>query len=201
MSLRRFALPVLIWSIAISSAAAAATTDSSISSIPNFHQVDPRVFRGGQPLDSAWPDLAKLGVKTVIDLRQVSEHSTTAEAQAVKAAGMHYVNFPWDGFQTPRGEQIARVLQAMNGDGAVFVHCKQGRDRTGTAIAAYRISRDGWTNQKALSEAKTYGMHWFERGMMRFITDYRASESTPIQLASTGTSTPVDTLQSQSVTP
>ena len=112
MSLRRFALPVLIWSIAISSAAAAATTDSSISSIPNFHQVDPRVFRGGQPLDSAWPDLAKLGVKTVIDLRQVSEHSTTAEAQAVKAAGMHYVNSPWDGFQTPRGEQIARVLQA-----------------------------------------------------------------------------------------
>src|SRR6266513_612355 len=53
MSLRRFALPVLIWSIAISSVAAGATTDSIISSIPNFHQVDTRVFRGGQPLDGA----------------------------------------------------------------------------------------------------------------------------------------------------
>src|SRR5262249_17318242 len=75
--------------------------------IPNFHQVNEHVYRGGQPGSEAWQNLAKMGVKTVIDLRREDEHSTAAEAQAVAAAGMNYVNVPMKGVVAPTHEQIA----------------------------------------------------------------------------------------------
>src|SRR5262245_46594113 len=62
--------------------------DLTVSGIPNFHQVNEHVFRGGQPESRAWAGLAAIGVNTVIDLRQLSEHSTTREKQEVEAAGM-----------------------------------------------------------------------------------------------------------------
>lgn len=142
--------------------------------IPNFHQVTERLYRGGQPADGAWKDLSKLGVMTVVDLRRPGEHSTSAESIAVVAAGMRYVNFPIDGFETPTSTQIASVLPLLDGPESVFVHCKKGRDRTGTVIAAYRISRQRWENQKALSEAENRGLAWWNRGMRRFLAGYRA---------------------------
>ena len=52
----------------------------------------------------------------------------------------------------------------------VFIHCRRGSDRTGTVLACYRISHDHWQNQKALEEAKTYGLSFFERAMRSFIS-------------------------------
>jgi len=63
--------------------------------VPKFHQVNERIYRGAQPRGEGWDSLAKLGVKTVIDLRPESEHSCKAEKLAVEAAGMHYVNVPF----------------------------------------------------------------------------------------------------------
>ena len=143
--------------------------------IPNFRQVNDRVFRGAQPSDEAWPGLAKLGVKTVVDLRRSSEHSLAAESLAVTAAGMRYVSFPMNGFDTPQADQIAKVVEILSSDAPVFVHCKLGKDRTGTVIAAYRIVHEGWDNDKALSEALSCGMHWYSGGMKRFISDYQAT--------------------------
>lgn len=145
----------------------------SIAGIPNFHQVTERIYRGGQPETAAWTQLASLGVKTVVDLRRAVEHSVSGESLAVVAAGMRYVNFPMDGFATPNAEQLGVPLRVLDADDKVFVHCKLGCDRTGTVIAAYRISRQGWENQKALAEARSLGLHWYENGMKRFISGYR----------------------------
>ena len=85
-----------------------------VPGIPNFHQVNDHVFRGGQPAAEAWPGLAKLGVKTVIDLRREDEHSTAAEAKDVAAAGMKYVNLPMKGVVAPASSQIEQVLALLN---------------------------------------------------------------------------------------
>lgn len=168
----------------------AQAADLAVPGIPNFQHVNAHVLRGGQPADVAWQKLANMGVKTVIDLRRESEHSTAAEARAVEAAGMRYVNVPMSGFKTPRAEQVAKVLDLMDGGDIVFVHCKHGKDRTGTVVAAYRISRDRWANQKALDEAESYGLHWYERGMKRFIRDYLVADRTPVKVTgSRGTAT------------
>ena len=39
----------------------------------------------------------------------------------------------------------------------VFVHCQIGRDRTGCAIGAYRIAKQGWTAEQAIQEMERYG--------------------------------------------
>jgi uncharacterized protein (TIGR01244 family) len=141
--------------------------------IPNFHQVNEIVYRGGQPEPAAWPVLAKMGVKTVVDLRREDEHSTAEEAKAVTAAGMKYVNVPMKGVVSPTNEQIAKVLALLDSKEPVFVHCKRGADRTGTVIACYRISHDGWQKQQALQEAKSHGMGLVQVGLKRYIMAFQ----------------------------
>jgi len=143
--------------------------------IPNFHQVNETVFRGGQPPAESWQGLAKLGVKTVVDLRRTDEHSTEEEAKAVAAAGMKYVNVPMTGLTPPTEPEITRILGILEDDsaGAVFVHCQRGADRTGAVIAAYRIDHEHWDNARALSEAKSDGMGSFQFPRRSYIRDFQ----------------------------
>ena len=151
--------------------------DIETPDVPNFHRVNDRVYRGGQPAGKGWNSLAKLGVRTVVDLRRENEHSSEAERRAVEAAGMRYVNVPMNGIVAPRDEQIARILALFESSsaGPVFVHCRRGADRTGTVIACYRIVHDHWQNQKALKEAKAYRMSWVEFGMKHYIRNFQGT--------------------------
>src|SRR5689334_6306794 len=152
-------LPVLTLAV-FASYAFASNIDAP--GVPNFHQVNEHLYRGAQPTDEGWKSLAKLGVKTIVDLRRPDEHSTDAEERAVKAAGMRYVNIPMQGVVSPAEESITKALALMNAeaDGPVFVHCKRGADRTGTVIAVYRMAHDRWGNSQAMHEAKSLGMSW-----------------------------------------
>ena len=144
--------------------------------VPNFHQVSELIYRGAQPGAEGWKSLATLGVKTVIDLRRENEdgeHSVAAERKAVEAAGMRYVNVPLNGLAAPRDRDVERILELFASGDRVFVHCRRGKDRTGTAIACYRIAHDGWGNAKALNEAKSFGLHWVEVGMRRYIAAFQ----------------------------
>ncbi len=145
--------------------------DPEVRGVPNFHQVDGNIYRGAQPTGQGWTSLERLGVKTVIDLRREGEHSIKAEQRAVEAAGMRYVNVPMSAIVAPTDETVFKALALLqsSGHGPVFVHCRRGVDRTGAVIACYRIAHDGWPNQKALAEAETYGMHWFEIGLKRYV--------------------------------
>jgi len=140
-----------------------------VDSIPNFHQVNESLYRGGQPTAEGWNLLARKGVRVVIDLRRADEHSAEAEERAVKAAGMRYLNVPMKGVVAPADEDIAKILEVLGSGEPVFVHCRQGKDRTGTVIACYRITHDRWDRQRALNEAKELGMHRIEVGMKRYI--------------------------------
>lgn len=155
--------------------------------VPNFQQVNDAVYRGGQPAPDGFQYLAKLGVKTVIDLRDVGEHSQAEEETLVKEQGMRYVSIPMHGLSAPTNEQVLQALALMDDHlaGPVFVHCRRGADRTGTVIACYRIAHDHWQNLKALGEAKLYGMSFIERAMQHFVLQYapahviNASSSAP----------------------
>lgn len=140
--------------------------------VPNFHVVNEHLYRGAQPTSQGFKNLAKLGVKTVIDLRE--ESKTNPEEKLVVAAGMKYVNIRMRGLAAPTDEQIHQVFALLENSSAwpVFVHCKRGADRTGTVIACYRISHDHWATPKALTEAQMYGMSWVERAMRQYILNF-----------------------------
>src|SRR5262249_36500477 len=116
---------------------------------------------------------AKLGITTVIDLRRTDEHPTEAEAKAVTAAGMKYLNFPMRGVVSPSDEQVQKILALMDSKEKVFIHCKRGKDRTGAVIACYRISHDRWDTNKALSEAKSIGMSWTQVGLKSYVKSFQ----------------------------
>lgn len=58
--------------------------------------------------------------------------------------------------QPPRPAQWATMKQLMR-EGAVYVHCKWGADRTGAVLARYREEVDGWEARQAFAEARKYG--------------------------------------------
>ena len=63
-----------------------ALAGSSVQGINNFYQVDEHVYRGAQPTTEGFEYLAKIGVKTVLDLRENGERST-GEAAACHFPG------------------------------------------------------------------------------------------------------------------
>jgi tyrosine-protein phosphatase SIW14 len=141
--------------------------------LPNFHRVNEHLYRGGQPLPGGIQRITALKIKTVINLRGEDEKSRVEEEEA-KAAGVRYYSVPLPGFGRPSDEQVEEVLEIINDpqNWPVFVHCHHGEDRTGTIIAIYRISHDGWTSEQAKKEAKSFGMSRFQFGMKDYIGDY-----------------------------
>jgi protein tyrosine phosphatase (PTP) superfamily phosphohydrolase (DUF442 family) len=147
----------------------------SIPGISDFYRVNEHVYRGAQPSEEGFNYLAKIGVKTVLDLRE-NDSRTPGERRMVSAAGMEYVNIPMTGLTPPTETEISGILRLLEDEtgGPVFVHCKAGHDRTGAVIAAYRIDHDGWDNQRALKEAMANGMSYFQFPRQNYIKTFRA---------------------------
>jgi tyrosine-protein phosphatase SIW14 len=152
-----------------------AIAGSSANGIKNFYQVDEHVYRGAQPTGEGFQYLAKIGVRTVIDLREADERSK-GEESVVTAAGMKYVNVPMTGLTPPTDTEIAQILGILEGGGTgpVFVHCQKGADRTGVVIASYRIDHDHWDNARALKEARDRGMSMFQFPRQGYIRAFQA---------------------------
>lgn len=123
--------------------------------IPNFGQVSPTLYRGGQPSTEALKGLKKMGVDIVVDLR--GGHNKSEQA-AVAQQGMQYVSIP-SHCPFPKDETFARFLKVIreNPGKRIFVHCRLGDDRTGMAVASYRMAEEGWSANDAMKEMKAFG--------------------------------------------
>ncbi len=150
-----------------------AQTVASSKDLPNFYKVNENLYRGGQPTEAGINELKKIGVKTVIDLRDNDDRARKEESWA-KAAGLRFVNIPLSNWFSPHNEDIKNILSEIDrkGDTPVYIHCKRGSDRTGTVVAVYRITHDNWTDKQANTEAKKFGFGWWQIWMKHYINDY-----------------------------
>lgn len=142
--------------------------------IYNFGQVDARYYRGAEPEGDDFASLAALGIKTVIDLQTDGDDDEPALAES---AGMKYVRIPMTTHVPPTSEQLAQFLALVNdpADQPVYVHCKEGRHRTGVMTAVYRMTNDGWAADRAFQEMKDYKFGWdfLHPEFKRFVYSYR----------------------------
>jgi tyrosine-protein phosphatase SIW14 len=139
--------------------------------IPNFATVAPGIYRGGQPIyEESWLYLSSLGVSNVLKLNLEKE----ANDDAAQRHGMtvHYTGismeqqlFPMPLFQRPVPELHDVLTQIKPG---TFVHCAHGQDRTGLAIACYRLQEQGWTRIEAQHEMLDNGFHRELRGLWHY---------------------------------
>lgn len=112
-----------------------------------------RVFR------SARPDARFLRrLRDTYGVRRVVSLAGRGPAEdAARSLGMEVQSFQWRVSELPPRQEIDALLAWLDAGPPVLVHCASGSDRTGLAIAAYRVARDGWTPDAALAEMARYG--------------------------------------------
>src|SRR2546430_180414 len=145
----------LLYLLALTSGCA--TVGQRIHGIDNFATVEPGLYRGAQPSAAGVDELARRGVKTVIDLR---DDALPEERTLVLRAGMSYINIPTDAAIVSPAKIDQCLEHLKTAPRPIFVHCRMGRDRTGLEIAMYRIEVLGWPREKAIRELYAHGYNW-----------------------------------------
>ena len=146
--------------------------------LPRFQQVSENLYRGAQPREKGLELLAQLGIQTIINLRG-SGTQTRADEEEAKALGLTYYHVPLPVWGRPRNTSIETILEIISKSesGRVFIHCKDGVDRTGTIVALFRVTRESWPTEKAIAEARQQGMRRYQVWMRDYIEDYDAPHS------------------------
>ena len=158
---------------ALSATAVAQESQTSDVTIKNFGQMDDRFFRGGQPKEKEYKELANLGIKTVIDLR---DDPKDYEKASVEALGMRYINIAMSDKEYPAAAKIQEFLKLVDdpATGKFYVHCAGGRHRTGVMGAVYRFNHYGWDYEKVYAEMKKFDFYsrWGHGDLKKFVQDY-----------------------------
>jgi protein tyrosine/serine phosphatase len=145
-----------------------------IIKIENFGRIDDHYYRGAQPKNRDYQDLATLGIKSVITL--TSDDTDPNEKTIVEKTGMKYYQIPMDSKIPPTPSELAEFLRIVNDrdNQPVYVHCAAGKHRTGVMTAAYRLDHYGWTADQAYEEMKQYkfGLALFHPKLKNFVYDY-----------------------------
>jgi protein tyrosine phosphatase (PTP) superfamily phosphohydrolase (DUF442 family) len=142
--------------------------DIDPTDLPNFGFVTRDVWRGGQPSDAGMGMLARAGVKTVIDLREEGPAETVP-------AGVRLVRLPVSAWHADSVNPDALLHTIADNPKPVFIHCREGRDRTGLAVAIYRLST-GMSAADACRELRNFHVNvWWQGPIERRIYQLQAS--------------------------
>ncbi|MDD5353846.1 MAG: tyrosine-protein phosphatase [bacterium] len=138
---------------------------NDIPGLSNFAKVSDDVYRGAQPELPGFAALKKMGIKTIVNLRDF--HS---DAKWLKGMGFYYVSIPMSANNIGEKQAVA-FLKVITDPGyrPYFVHCQHGSDRTGTMIALYRMYVQGWSRPEALGELSLYGFHEYFFNLRRYL--------------------------------
>lgn len=128
------------------------------SPITNFAKVDENLWRGARPDADGVAWLVFNGCKTVISLEWEQSDIPAANIIEIRLAD-------WE--PLPRfapvieDRHIRSVLAAIKtSPKPIFIHCRSGQNRTGVAVAAYRIIIKNDPIEDVIAEMKSYGGIW-----------------------------------------
>jgi hypothetical protein len=127
-----------------------------------FAVVDDMLLRGSAPNADDLMMLKNLwGVKNILSL---DEDVGMKISPICRRLGLKQLIVPvWFG-DSEHTKILAQIIPSLSRSGPTYVHCYHGQDRTGMAVAMYRVA-NGWPLTDALREAAKHGMG------MRFIED------------------------------
>ena len=121
-----------------------------VAGIDNLRVVDNHVWRSAAPGASSYDDLARGGVRTIVDLR--AEDNVRVDTARLRSLGVRYVRIPIRDGQVPSSSQVDRFLEAVNESrGVTLVHCGAGVGRTGAMVAAYLVANGESSARSAMA--------------------------------------------------
>ena len=151
----------VLFSICIAGATQNSDTPSSVDLPRFFEVVANKIYRGAQPTDVGISELAHMGVRTILDLRDEDPNQIAAEGQYVKVKGMNFISVPLSGFFEPSEENMNKIQSVLNDKSLqpVFIHCQHGQDRTGLSVGLYRVKTEKVSAKLAEKEMLSHGFH------------------------------------------
>jgi tyrosine-protein phosphatase SIW14 len=127
-----------------------------VPGVGNFGFISADVWRGARPTPLGFQVLKGMGVRTILDLQE-------SDLSSIIPAGVNYVPLRTSQWHA-NDVDVAAVLKVIqDSPKPVYIHCLEGRDRTGLAVGAYRLSR-GMKMQDVIAELKSFGVHFWWRG-------------------------------------
>lgn len=151
--------------------------------LPNLHKVGDHLYRGAQPKKEGVAELKKLGIKTIVNFRDSQK-----DLELLEGTDFKYVSIPVNTFR-PKIEQFQQFINLFKDPAGlpVFVHCKHGADRTGAAVALYRVMIRDWTVDAAVEEMLRGGYNFhtmhrhLEKFVRRFVREARSGRTEPAE--------------------
>lgn len=124
----------------------------------NLYRITPTLYRSAKLNAAMLPELKRLGIRTVINLRAHND-----DEKVLRNSGINRIDIPMRAWNID-DDKIAATLKAIKEaekQGPVLFHCQHGADRTGVVAAMYRIIFQGWSREAALTELEDggYGFH------------------------------------------
>lgn len=124
--------------------------------IKRFRKITDGLYRGSAP---SVKDVIKLhkfyGVKKIVSLDEVSGNNID---RICKLLGIEHIQIPVDGTKLSLIKLLSHNLKdLLLSGGPTFVHCKEGKDRTGFVSALFKCKYMGANLRDALDEAKRMG--------------------------------------------
>jgi protein tyrosine/serine phosphatase len=157
-----------------------------IEGVPNSGRINDHLFRGAQPRDPGLVELKKLGITTIVNLRQEDPSKISWEEKRAESLGIRFVHIAVNGWSAPTNEQVAQFLSIFrdNPQEKVFVHCHYGDDRTGVFVASYRMAYEKLPADQALKEMYFFGYNGrWHPAMTAFVRDFPSKLNTAPTLA------------------
>lgn len=123
----------------------------------NLYKVDEVLYRSEQPTTAAMKELEQMGIKTVLNLRNIKNDP---KPQDVKLNWMHVRINTWTISYQDLVNSLREIEKAPK---PVLVHCKHGSDRTGAVVAAWCLAKHNYSKDQAIEELRHGGYHFHEK--------------------------------------
>ncbi len=147
----------------------------TIEGVRNYTKVDATVGCAGATDSKALTNIAKLGYKAVLNLREATEAGVLIDESrvAAEAAGLKYIHLPFKG-SAPDPKVADEFLKIVgNTDNQpLFIHCGSA-NRVGGLWLIKRMLVDKWPEEQAVAEAKAIGLS--SDALQKFALEYVAT--------------------------
>jgi hypothetical protein len=120
----------------------------------NFGVVEPgRVYRSAQPTRGLPRLIQERDLASILNLRGGSRCDGwyVSEVRAARASGVDFYDFPMSATRRPSRHELLVLIDLFGRCRyPLLIHCKQGADRTGLAVALYRMVAQGVAPEVAM---------------------------------------------------
>lgn len=123
----------------------------NLPGLKNAYQVSNNLYRGALPTRQGYEALAKMGIKTIINLRVSEPDKALTEGLPLTVYHIPVNPFLFNDRHAKRFLEIA----SNPANYPIYVHCLYGSDRTGAMVALYRVKVQHWPKERALQEMFT----------------------------------------------